>query len=71
MNLCCIRRSYRFFLLLSLGAEEPIVNQRSPQQQIDQQQQGKQFDHGLSYILKSNTLFTLVCMHCYLVLNYD
>ena len=56
---CC------FVFAFSLGAVECVIFESVPQQQIEHQQQGKQFDHFPIHpiILKSNTLFTLyVCI---------
>ena len=59
--------SFRF----SLGADDCVDNQSDPQQHLEHNQQGKQFDHVNPIIFKSNILFT-TCMYAWLILllNY-
>ena len=67
---CCavfvvFRRSYRFFLAFPLGFDICGDPESDPPQQIDQQQQGKQFDHfhHCPITLKLNiSLYFYVCM---------
>ena len=73
---CCavfvvFRRSYRFFIAFPLGFDICGDSVSDPQQQIDQQQQGKQFDHfhHCPITLKLNISFyfyvcMLLCVKC-------
>ena len=67
MNLFGVLRSYRFFLVLSLGSSEHVDNESDPQQLNERQQQGMQFDHVYPIIFKPNILFT-TCMYALLIL---
>ena len=62
---------YSFLSVLSLGSEEQIDNQSSPQQHFEQQQPGKQFDHVNPIIFKLNIVFTLYVCIAILLLTYD
>ena len=62
-SFCFFRRSYRFFSLFRLGADECFASESDPQQHFEQQQPGKQFDHVNPTIFKLNMLFTsYVCI---------
>ena len=70
MSLLGFRRSYRFFSLFRLGADECVDNASDPQQHFEQQQPGKQFDHVNPSIFKFNILFTLYVCIAYFVAGY-
>ena len=65
--------SFRFSSFLSvlfafsLGADECVDNESVPLQQTEHHQQGKQFDHTIPIIFKSNTLFTNCMYACFCV----